>query len=201
MIEAGGLITAKEAERRVLILENPGLRGQSKITTDLYAGVQLVLPGEVAPGPPARAKRAPLRPRGRRRAHRRRRRTDDHARRRLHHHAADGVARSRQRERHADLLARRPRHPDRAVPRRVVRRAPRRRRAAGLAAGRRLARRGSDRTCCRSTTRRRPARRRSSTTRTPAREKRSSACGGPAAGIPATGSRCATRIRSPAAIR
>lgn len=49
MIEAGSLITAKEAERRVLILENPGLRGQSKITTDLYAGVQLVLPGEIAP--------------------------------------------------------------------------------------------------------------------------------------------------------
>jgi gentisate 1,2-dioxygenase len=49
MIEAGGLITAKEAERRVLILENPGLRGQSKVTTSLYAGVQLVLPGEVAP--------------------------------------------------------------------------------------------------------------------------------------------------------
>jgi len=49
MLEAGGLITAKEAERRVLILENPGLRGQSKVTTDLYAGVQLVLPGEIAP--------------------------------------------------------------------------------------------------------------------------------------------------------
>ena len=49
MLEAGGLITAKEAERRVLVLENPGLRGQSKITTDLYAGVQLVMPGEVAP--------------------------------------------------------------------------------------------------------------------------------------------------------
>jgi gentisate 1,2-dioxygenase len=49
MMEAGGLITAKEAERRVLVLENPGLRGQSKITTDLYAGVQMVLPGEVAP--------------------------------------------------------------------------------------------------------------------------------------------------------
>ncbi len=49
MVEAGGLITAKEAERRVLILENPGLRGESKITTSLYAGVQLVLPGEVAP--------------------------------------------------------------------------------------------------------------------------------------------------------
>jgi gentisate 1,2-dioxygenase len=49
MMEAGGLITAKEAERRVLIMENPGLRGQSRITTSLYAGVQLVLPGEVAP--------------------------------------------------------------------------------------------------------------------------------------------------------
>ena len=49
LLEAGGLITAKEAERRVLILENPGLRGESKITTSLYAGLQLVLPGEVAP--------------------------------------------------------------------------------------------------------------------------------------------------------
>lgn len=49
MLEAGQLITAKEAERRVLILENPGLRGQSRITTSLYAGVQLVMPGEVAP--------------------------------------------------------------------------------------------------------------------------------------------------------
>ena len=49
MMEAGGLITAKEAERRVLVLENPGLRGQSKATTSLYCGVQMVLPGEVAP--------------------------------------------------------------------------------------------------------------------------------------------------------
>jgi gentisate 1,2-dioxygenase len=49
LMEAGELITAKEAERRVLILENPGLRGQSKITTSLYAGLQLVKPGEVAP--------------------------------------------------------------------------------------------------------------------------------------------------------
>src|SRR3954452_23746660 len=49
MTEAGKLITAKEAERRVLVLENPGLRGQSRITTSLYAGVQLVIPGEVAP--------------------------------------------------------------------------------------------------------------------------------------------------------
>lgn len=49
LLEAGELITAKEAERRVLILENPGLRGTSKITTSLYAGLQLVNPGEVAP--------------------------------------------------------------------------------------------------------------------------------------------------------
>src|SRR5262245_32258235 len=49
MMEAGRLITAKEAERRVLILENPGLRGQSKITTSLYAGIQMVIPGDVAP--------------------------------------------------------------------------------------------------------------------------------------------------------
>ncbi len=49
LIEAAGLITAKEAERRVLILENPGLKGSSKVTTSLYCGVQCVMPGEVAP--------------------------------------------------------------------------------------------------------------------------------------------------------
>ena len=49
MTEAGKLITAKEATRRVLVLENPGLRGQSKVTTSLFAGVQMVIPGDVAP--------------------------------------------------------------------------------------------------------------------------------------------------------
>jgi gentisate 1,2-dioxygenase len=49
LLEAGGLITAKEAERRVLVLENPALRGASSITQTLYAGLQLILPGEVAP--------------------------------------------------------------------------------------------------------------------------------------------------------
>lgn len=49
LMEAGGLITAHEAERRVLVLENPGLPGLSRITTSLYAGLQLVLPGEIAP--------------------------------------------------------------------------------------------------------------------------------------------------------
>lgn len=49
MMRAGEAITAEEAVRRVLILENPQLRGQSAITQSLYAGLQLILPGEVAP--------------------------------------------------------------------------------------------------------------------------------------------------------
>ena len=47
---AGEVISAEEAVRRVLILENPALRGQSAITQSLYAGLQLILPGEIAPG-------------------------------------------------------------------------------------------------------------------------------------------------------
>jgi gentisate 1,2-dioxygenase len=49
VLESGEIISAREAERRVLVLENPGLRGQSRITTSLYAGLQLILPGETAP--------------------------------------------------------------------------------------------------------------------------------------------------------
>jgi gentisate 1,2-dioxygenase len=49
LMEAGRLISAEQAERRVLVLENPGLRGASSITRSLYAGLQLILPGEVAP--------------------------------------------------------------------------------------------------------------------------------------------------------
>jgi gentisate 1,2-dioxygenase len=48
-MRAGDAITAAEAVRRVLILENPALRGQSAVTQSLYAGLQLILPGEVAP--------------------------------------------------------------------------------------------------------------------------------------------------------
>lgn len=48
LMEAGSRITAKEAERRVLILENPGSPGQSRTTHSLYAGLQLVMPGEEA---------------------------------------------------------------------------------------------------------------------------------------------------------
>jgi len=49
VMESAELISAKEAERRVLVLENPALRGQSRITQTLYAGLQLIMPGEVAP--------------------------------------------------------------------------------------------------------------------------------------------------------
>ncbi len=48
LIEAGALISAEEAERRVLILENPALPTESKITRSLYAGLQVVMPGEIA---------------------------------------------------------------------------------------------------------------------------------------------------------
>lgn len=46
LMESGQLITAREAERRVLMLENPGYPGASRIAQSIYAGLQLVLPGE-----------------------------------------------------------------------------------------------------------------------------------------------------------
>jgi gentisate 1,2-dioxygenase len=49
VMESGGLISAEEAQRRVLILENPALHGESKATNTLFAGIQMILPGEVAP--------------------------------------------------------------------------------------------------------------------------------------------------------
>jgi gentisate 1,2-dioxygenase len=49
LMQAGELISAAEAERRVLILENPGFGGEARAAGCLYAGAQLVLPGEVAP--------------------------------------------------------------------------------------------------------------------------------------------------------
>jgi gentisate 1,2-dioxygenase len=49
LLEAGALITAAEAERRVLVLANPGLPGRHQATDTLYAGLQLILPGEIAP--------------------------------------------------------------------------------------------------------------------------------------------------------
>ncbi len=121
VMEAGQLITAKEAEQRVLILENPGLRGQSKVTTSLYAGIQLVMPGEVAPAHrhSQSALRFILEGKGAHTAvdgERTNMESSD-----FRDHAVDDVARSRQRNLGADLLARRARHSAGAVFRRFVR--------------------------------------------------------------------------------
>ncbi|HUL93671.1 MAG TPA: cupin domain-containing protein [Burkholderiales bacterium] len=49
LLRACELITAKQAERRVIMLENPALAGTTFITPSLYAGLQAILPGEIAP--------------------------------------------------------------------------------------------------------------------------------------------------------
>ncbi len=48
IMDAAGAISTAEAERRVLVLENPGLRGKHLVTDALYAGLQLIMPGEFA---------------------------------------------------------------------------------------------------------------------------------------------------------
>lgn len=48
LLDAGQKISAEEAERRVLALKNPGLE-RPGIAQTLFAGLQLVLPGEIAP--------------------------------------------------------------------------------------------------------------------------------------------------------
>ena len=49
VMRAGELVTAEEAERRVLVLENPAFPGEGRVTNSLYAGIQLIMPGETAP--------------------------------------------------------------------------------------------------------------------------------------------------------
>ncbi len=49
LLQAGAVVDPEQAERRVLMLINPGLDGAAAATANLYAGLQLVLPGEVAP--------------------------------------------------------------------------------------------------------------------------------------------------------
>jgi gentisate 1,2-dioxygenase len=49
LMEACELIGTEEAERRVMVLENPGLPGQSRLTPSLFCGYQIILPGEIAP--------------------------------------------------------------------------------------------------------------------------------------------------------
>ena len=47
--DAARLVPLEQAERRVLVLENPGLKGSYAVTSTLYAGLQVILPGEAAP--------------------------------------------------------------------------------------------------------------------------------------------------------
>lgn len=49
LLRAGELTPIEKAERRVLILENPGLAGQIRATPAIFIGMQLILPGETAP--------------------------------------------------------------------------------------------------------------------------------------------------------
>lgn len=50
LMQAGELTPIEKAERRVLVLCNPGFEAEdAKITSTLYAGIQLVKPQEVAP--------------------------------------------------------------------------------------------------------------------------------------------------------
>jgi len=49
IMEAGDLVRAEDAFRRVIVLENPSYAGEMRATNTLYAGLQLVLPGEIAP--------------------------------------------------------------------------------------------------------------------------------------------------------
>ena len=49
LLRACDLVTKKEAERRVLCLENPTLRGTTFVCDSLFAGLQIIMPGEIAP--------------------------------------------------------------------------------------------------------------------------------------------------------
>lgn len=49
LMQAGELTPIENAERRVLMLANPGLEGQPFATAGIFLGLQLILPGEIAP--------------------------------------------------------------------------------------------------------------------------------------------------------
>ena len=47
-MRAAELVGTQDAERRVLMLLNPGLEGRIATTNSLFSGLQIVLPGEAA---------------------------------------------------------------------------------------------------------------------------------------------------------
>ena len=49
VMESAGILAPEEAERRVLALMNPGLDPLMAVTPTIYAGYQLLMPGEAAP--------------------------------------------------------------------------------------------------------------------------------------------------------
>jgi hypothetical protein len=118
--EAARLVPLEQAERRVLVLENPGLPGSYSVTSTLYAGLQVILPGEAAPSHHHTPSALRLVVDGEGAFT-----TVDGVKcadgaRRFHHHAAHALARSRARGNGARRVARRPRHSARARVRRFL---------------------------------------------------------------------------------
>ena len=90
ILEAAEIISAAEAHRRVLVLNNPTLKHGA--THTLTCAIQAIKGGEIAPGAPAFAGGASFRHRRRGRLHGRERRARLHAHRRLHRHAGLDLA-------------------------------------------------------------------------------------------------------------
>ena len=49
LMKASEVIEKKQADRRVLVMENPSIQGSSYISNSLFAGLQIIMPGEIAP--------------------------------------------------------------------------------------------------------------------------------------------------------
>src|SRR5439155_1329870 len=49
LLRAGDLVRPEQANRRVIMLINPGLKEELSASSTLYANLQMVLPGEIAP--------------------------------------------------------------------------------------------------------------------------------------------------------
>ena len=96
LLRAGELTPVEKAERRVLILSDPGRGpGAMRVAGPIFCGMQLLLPGREGAGASPHAERGAHRGRGRRRLHDRQRREMHDGARRPDPHAGRRVARSR----------------------------------------------------------------------------------------------------------
>src|SRR5205809_6706107 len=109
LLEAARLVPIEQAERRVLVLKNPGLDGAYAVTATLFAGLQIILPGEAAPSHHHTPAALRLIVEGRGGLHHRGRRQVRDGAGRPHHHPAHALARPWPRGKRARDLARRPR--------------------------------------------------------------------------------------------